>query len=228
MKKAVFTLTIAAATLFANAQVSKGSWLIGASLGSLSFSSSNSATTYSNTPTEYKSDGKSFSLSINPTVAYFVTDNHAFGALLSFSKYNSTSNSSNTGSSTTSKNTSNNPSFYFGPYWRGYFGSNEKTKPFAQASFQFGFSGYTSKSTISTGASSETTSSPQSDWNSGAYVGMEHFLSKHLGLFVMVGGNYGKNTVKYFYRPSTGTGYDYTNSYTRFYTSLNVGFQVHL
>lgn len=202
--------------------------LVGVSFGSLSFTSSDSETTYSNTPTVYNSDGNSFSISVNPNIAWFVMDNLAVGGGVSVSFYTSKSDSSNTSSTTTSENKSTQPSFYIGPMARYYFGKSTSGKPFAQINAQYGISGGKSESSTSTGAFSETKTKPKGDWNAGVTFGYEHFVSQYVGLFASIGFNYGSSKTDYEYRPSTGSGYDYTSKYDRFYIPVNVGIQVHL
>jgi len=228
MKKILFAFLGISLGLGATAQTNKGDKLIGVSLGSVSYTDSKSTTSYSNTPTIYKSDGNSFSLSINPTVSWFVIDNLAIGASVSISIYTSKSTSSNTGSSATSESKYNQPSFYIGPMARYYFGGSPKGMPFAQVNGQFGIYGGKSTSSTSTGSSSETKTKPKGDWNAGLSFGYEHFITPNVGLFAMVGFNYGKSKTTYEYRPSTGTGYDYTSEYSRFYIPVNVGLQVHI
>lgn len=228
MKKTFLLAFLVMGFTISYAQTQKGDKLLGVSFGSMSYTNSKSTTTYSNTPTEYNSDGNSFSISLNPSVAWFVKDNLAVGGSVSVSFYNSKSDSSNSSSTTTSDSKYNQPSFYVGPFARYYFGGSEKGMPFAQVNFQIGISGGTSKSSTSTGASSETTTKPKGDWNAGLTFGYEHFISKYVGLYGSVGFNYGKSKTMYEYRPSTGTGYDYTSEYSRFYVPINFGLQVHL
>ena len=106
--------------------------------------------------------------------------------------------------------------------------TSSKGMPFVQANIQYGISGGISKSSTSTGASSETKTKPKGDWNAGATFGYEHFVSQYVGLYGSIGFNYGKSKTSYEYRPSTGTGYDYTSEYSRFYIPVNFGLQVHL
>lgn len=228
MKKISICVLALVTVLTVQAQNKKGDKLVGVSFGSISYTNSDSKTTYSNTPTVYKSDGNSFSISVNPNVAWFVQDNLAIGGGVSISFYNSKSNSSNTSSTTTSTSEYNQPSFYIGPLARYYFGGSAKGMPFAQLNFQYGISGGKSTSKTSTGASSETTTKPKGDWNTGLTFGYEHFVTPNVGLFASVGFNYGKSKTQYEYRPSTGTGYDYTSEYSRFYIPVNVGLQVHI
>jgi hypothetical protein len=228
MKK-ITCLTLAVTVLFtALSQTKKGDKLVGVGIGSLSFTDSKSTTTYSNTPTIYNSEGNSFSISLNPNVAWFIKDNLAIGGGVSLSFYTSNSNSSNTSSSTTSDSKSTQPSFYIGPLARYYFGGSSKGMPFAQANLQYGIYGGKSKSATSSGASSETTTKPKGDWNAGLAVGYEHFFTPSIGFYGSIGFNYGKSKTEYDYKPSTGTGYMYTSEYSRFYIPVNVGLQIHI
>ncbi len=227
MKKIILSFILAfGVTMYG--QTEKGSKMIGVGFGSLSFTDSNSNTTYSNTPTEYDSDGKSIGISINPNVSWFIIDNLAIGGGISLSYYTSKSDSSNTSSLTTSESKSTQPSFYIGPMARYYFGKSTSGKPFAQLNAQYGVYGGKSKSSTSSGSSSETTTKPKGDYNFGATFGYEYFVSKYVGLYASVGVNYGMSKTDYEYEPSTGTGYTYTSTYSRVYVPVNVGLQVHL
>lgn len=210
------------------AQTKKGDKLVGVGFGSISYTNSDSKTSYSNTATVYNSDGNSFSISVNPNVAWFVNDNLAIGGGVSVSFYSSKSNSSNTTSSATSESKSTQPSIYIGPMARYYFNGSPKGMPFAQANFQIGIAGGKSNSKTNSGASSETTTKPKGDWNAGVSFGYEHFITPSVGFYASVGFNYGKSKTTYEYRPSSGTGYDYTSEYSRFYIPVNVGLQVHI
>jgi hypothetical protein len=228
MKKIALAIFGCFSVLFLSAQTKKGETLVGVSFGSISFTSSDSKTEYSNTPTVYNSDGNSFSISVNPNVMWFVKDNLAIGGGVSIGFYSSKSNSSNTGSTATSTSKSTQPSIYIGPTARYYFGGSEKGMPFAQVNAQYGMYGGTSKSETSSGSSSETKYKPKGDWNAGAAFGYEHFITPSVGVYSSIGVNYGSSKTTYEYRPSTGTGYDYTSTYSRFYIPVNVGLQVHL
>ncbi len=228
MKKIFLFFICICSMLFAFSQTKKGDKMVGVGFGSISYTNSDSKTTYSNTPTVYNSDGSSFSISVNPNVAWFVKDNLAIGGGISVSFYSSKSNSSNTSSTTTSESKSTQPSIYIGPLARYYFGGSPKGMPFAQLNVQYGIYGGKSESKTSTGASSETTTKPKGDWNAGLSFGYEHFVTPNVGLYGSIGFNYGKSKTTYEYRPSTGSGYDYTSEYSRFYIPVNVGLQVHI
>ncbi|NOT51910.1 MAG: outer membrane beta-barrel protein [Chitinophagaceae bacterium] len=227
MKK-LLVMVLCLASFAAMGQTKKGDKMVGVGIGSISYTNSDSKTSYSNTPTVYNSDGNSFSISVNPNVAWFVQDNLAIGGGVSISFYSSKSNSSNTSSTTTSESKSTQPSFYIGPLARYYFGGSSKGQPFGQINLQYGIYGGKSESKTSTGASSETTTKPKGDWNAGISFGYEHFITPNVGFYGSIGFNYGSSKTEYQYRPSTGTGYDYTSEYSRFYIPVNVGLQVHI
>lgn len=228
MKKNAILVLCTVLSVIGFGQTKKGDKLVGVGFGSISYTNSNSKTSYSNTATVYKSDGNSFSISVNPNFSWFVKDNLAIGGGISVGFYSSKNNNSNTSSSATSENTSTQPSVYIGPQVRYYFGGSPKGMPFAQFNFQYGIAGGKSKSTTSGGASSETTYKPKGDWNTGLSFGYEHFITPSVGFYGSIGFNYGSSKTTYEYRPNPGTGYDYTSEYSRFYIPVNVGLQVHL
>lgn len=228
MKKIILLMAGCFSLVTGFSQVSKGDKMIGVGLASISYTSSKSNTSYSNTTTEYDSKGNSFSISVNPTVGWFVSNGLAVGTSVSISFYSSTSNSSNTANTNTTKSTSTQPSFYIGPFVRYYFGGSSKGMPFVQAGGQYGIYGGKSKSTPNTGTGSETKTKPKGDWNAGAFFGYEHFISQYVGLYGTIGFNYGSSKTTYEYRPGSGTGYDYTSTYSRWYIPVSVGLQVHL
>ncbi|MCX6315756.1 MAG: hypothetical protein NTW29_00580 [Bacteroidetes bacterium] len=227
MKKISICVIALLTVVSVQAQTKKGDKLVGVSFGSISYTNSDSKTSYSNTPTVYKSDGNSFSISVNPNVAWFIKDRLAIGGGVSISFYNSKSTSSNTSTPATTTYEYKEPSIYIGPLLRYYFSGSAKGMPFAQFNFQYGI--YGGKSTSKSGSSSsETKTKPKGDWNTGITFGYEHFITPNIGFYGSLGFNYGKSKTTYEYRPSTGTGYDYTSEYSRFYIPVNVGLQVHI
>ncbi|RZM19502.1 MAG: hypothetical protein EOO88_37870 [Pedobacter sp.] len=226
--KQMLTFLLLLLSFTAIAQIKKGDKLVGVGIGAISYTSSDSKTTYSNTPTVYESEGSSFSISLNPNLGWFIMDKLAVGAAVNVSFNTSKSESRNSASTTTSDNKSTQPAFYIGPFARYYFGTGTKGAPFVQGNFQLGTSGGKSESQTSSGASSETTTKPKGDWNAGVVVGYEHFVTPNIGLFGSFGLNYGKSKTSYEYRPSTGVGYDYTSEYSRFLIPVNIGLQVHI
>ncbi len=228
MKKQFIILAMLATGFVANAQTEKGSRLLGVSLGSLSYNHSENSTSYSNTSTVYNSTSNAFSFNLNPTMAWFVQDNLAIGGQFGFNFYNSKSKNSNTSSSSTSENTYNSPSLYLGPFARYYFSGSEKGKPFTEVDLSYGFYPSKSKSTSSGGSSSETTSKPKANYSAGVKFGYEQFLTKNIGLYGAFGFTYTNSKSEYDYKPSTGSGYIYTQTSKGWSIPVVVGFQVHL
>jgi hypothetical protein len=228
MKKIFLLIAGCISLLSVFSQTKKGSKMIGIGIGSISYTDSKSKTSYSNTVTEYNSDGNSFSISVFPNVGWFIQDGLAIGGSVSVSYYTSKSNNSNTSSTATSDSKSDQPSFYVGPFARYYFGGSSKGMPFAQVNFQYGVYAGKSTSESSSGSSSETKTKPKGDWNAGLTFGYEHFISPYLGFYGSLGVNYGKSKTDYDYKPSSGTGYTYTSEYSRWYVPVSVGLQVHL
>jgi len=210
-----------------NAQISKGSKLVGTSFVFGSISGSESSTTYSNTPTVYNSTGNSFNFGISPNVGFFLADGFALGGQLSLSIYTSKSDNSNTSSTTTSESKYNQPSVYVGPFARYYFVKGQKMSPYAQVEGSVGINPSKSDSSNSLGSSSKTDGKGFS-WDAGLRLGFEYFISDYVGLNTFVGFTYGNSKTDYEYRPSTGTGYDYTSDYNRWYVPVGLGLQIHL
>jgi hypothetical protein len=210
------------------AAIAKGSMTIGTGLGGITFGDNKSSTSYSNTPTVYESDGNSFSISVYPSAGWFVKDRLAIGLNTSLSFYSSKSTSSNTSSTTTTESKYTQPSVYIGPFVRYYFGGTEKGSLFAQASAEVGINGGKSSSKTSTGSSSETKTKPKGNYYFTGAFGYEHFISNNVGLFGSLGVGYTSNKTSYEYRPSTGTGYDYTSKYSNLSIPVSVGFRLYL
>lgn len=222
-----FTLTFLISFSFF-AQNLKGTKLLGVGIGSIYFTNSDSETSYSNTPTVYLNDTRSFGMTIYPSVGWFVKDNFVVGGNLSFNISNSKSDSSNDSNTTTSETKSSYPSLYIGPFARYYFGNSSEGKPFVHVNAQYGLGKGKSESSSSSGSSSETNSHYKTDWNAGLAVGYEYFLSEYIGVYATLGIQYSQNITIYEYEPSTGSGYDYTSDYSRFNVPLNIGLQIHL
>lgn len=228
MKKiALFTFCLIS-TFASNAQISKGSYLVGTGLFSGGVSGSKYTTEYSNTPTVYNSNSKNFSFGINPNVGYFVSDGFAVGGQVYLSYYSSTSDSSNSSSTTTSTNDYKSPSISIGPMLRYYFVKNQKWAPYGQADFAYNFYPSKSESTSTSGSSSTTDTKSKSNWNAGVRFGLEYFLSNYVGLQIYTGVSFSNSVYEADYTPSSGTGYSYTSTNKGWSVPLGVGLQIHL
>jgi hypothetical protein len=104
---------------FANAQITKGNWMVG---GSGSFI--NYKNTYPDNNTETTQTGYVFDLL--PNVGYFVVDNFSIGSMVVFSFINP------------SGSDNNSLNFGLAPFVRYYFRKSDKIiNPFLQASYSF-------------------------------------------------------------------------------------------
>ncbi len=113
MKKTIFTVfVIFIVTLKTQAQLDKGTWLVG---GNGSFASSKG----SFSTDTYSQESKETNLNISPNIGYFLLDKLAVGIKPGFTWYKSLI--------TTSGATSNSTRFEVGPFVRYYF--LDKTKP---------------------------------------------------------------------------------------------------
>lgn len=229
MKQLLLTTILSLLAFFnATAQTEKGSKLLGASIATISNNRSESTTTYSNTPTVYSSTSKSFNISLNPNIGFFVMDNFAIGAGVSLGMYKSESKSSNSSSSSTSTYTSKNPSFGITPFARYYLSKSTTGKPFVELAIMGNRYGGLSTSKNSGGSSSETKTTPKFDRGAAFRIGYEHFLNNSIGIFGSIGVQFTASENDYKYSPSTGNGYTYTQTYKSWYTPINFGFQMHL
>src|SRR6266496_4610442 len=84
MKQRIFSFTVLLlfTNAITNAQLKKGMRMVGASVGSAFFNSSQSDYSYPAPTTGYTSNSNNFGISVNPSMGWFVSDNTAIGALL--------------------------------------------------------------------------------------------------------------------------------------------------
>ena len=103
----------------ANAQITKGNWMVG---GSGNFT--NYKSTFDNNGTEITQTGSG--LTISPNLGYFIVDNVALGTIVSFSFSNP------------SGDNNNSQGYGISPFIRYYFRKSDKMiNPFLQTSYSF-------------------------------------------------------------------------------------------
>lgn len=227
MKKVTLILALFAAFL-SNAQISKGSMVVGTGILYTNISGSDNTTTYSNVPTVYSSSSNSFGISLNPNVGYFISDGLAVGGQFYLSYYKQKSNSSNTSSTTTSTSDYSSTSLSVGPMVRYYFVKSGKWAPYVQGDFAYNLYPSKSTSTSSTGSSSTSDTKSKTNWDTGFRLGMEYFISDYVGLQFYAGYSYAKRVYETEYKPSSGTGYTYTSDSKSWTIPIGVGLQIHL
>lgn len=214
------------------AQNKKGNLMIGTYVGSGSYVSSNYKTTYSYSPTEYKSEYKTFNIGIGPEVGWYITDRLVIGTSLNLSYYHQTSKSTNSSSTSSSSGTYSYFSFSAGPSVWLYLGkNNDKGMPFVWLGGGIGF--YPSDNSSYKNDPLTYDYSYKSKnyvfWNFGPRVGYEHFFNKHFGLQYYIGYNYNHSSYKYNVTYTTGgTDYSYKTKYNSGGVTFGVGVNLHL
>lgn len=232
MKKICICAMILLSSFAMSAQNKKGNYLVGVTLGSGGFSSSENDYMYSSTTVEYTGDSKSFSIGISPDIGKYLTDNFILGTYLSLSYYNGKSHSGNSTTTTTSTSESNSLYFSMGPYARMYLGkSNSKGMPYVQLNTGLSFypsdNGEAFNSTNTYHYTYKTKN--YFVWNLGPRFGYEHFFNENLGLHYYIGYNYTNGKYKYEYDYSVGgTDYSYDYNYHTHNVTFGVGLQMHL
>ncbi len=216
------------------AQNKKGNLLAGVNFGGSGISFGNSETSYSYIPsTLFKQKNNSFSLSINPNIGFYISDNFVVGGNITINPYTYKYDNSNTGSTTTSQSKYHAIYLGIGPYGRFYFGDNKgKGMPFLQVNTGINFvPGYKYDYTTSTGSNDYTEKyNSYTSWNAEAQLGYEHFINEIIGIQYALGYSYR------YYKYTTSVDFvssgltDYASSYKNNSGSINftVGLAIHL
>lgn len=253
MKKAfLFTSLFVFAVVTSQAQISKGSWLIGTSIGSSTLSFGNNDNNYSNSSTSYPNSERAtttrnFAINFGPQIGYFVKNNLMIGATLSAGFSSAHSNFTSTGASTLGTNlpsvesNSNTTSVSVGPLLRYYFGdiNISKTLFFVQVNGSVGTSdGPTTASGEYDNYTYKTNgqTSGTFNWNAGGDLGVTHFINKSIGLIAYAGYSHGSSqghstsTTNYIYKngttPTSTDDHDFNNNTNGL--SFSVGFNLFL
>lgn len=217
MKKTIILSMILAGTSFLSAQTSKGSMMLGGSLG---FNSRNSETTITNSgvsavTVERKYSGFNFS----PTFGYFVADKLAVGLILDFSSSNNTYTYPLAVGNNTKEENFVNKGTQFGIFARKYMMTNETFGFYGQISF---LTGSTKNEYTDTRANGNSTidldKGPKTNVDLG--FGIAYFPSKNIGLHAGFGG-LGWNSSKVKSTNSTSPNSDKTEKDSGFNFNLN-------
>lgn len=198
MKKEIFILT-ASCLLFSvctKAQFSRGTIMLGTTIGTSGYSAANS--NYGYDVGALKSTGtNTFTFSAGPQIGFFLSPHLVFGATPSISLSTSHVNTTttNTNSSVTGSTTSTTTiTFSIGPYLRYYLlaipGNNWL---YLQANGAMGSGTGTSSGNSYTATSLSNTSGKISrifTWNSGASLGLTHLFYRRIGMDLALGYNY--------------------------------------
>ena len=194
MKKA--TLASAACLVFslgASAQFSKGTLMLGTTIGITGYSSANSDYDY-NAGNTRSTGTQTFSLSVGPQIGVFLTQHLVFCATPSLSlssSHVSTTNTSAAAIQTGSTTTTPTTAISIGPFLRDYFAMVPGNNWFyAQINGSVGSGSGSSSGNSYTSTSTSSTNGKVSgivNWNAGASLGLTHFFYKRIGLDVALG-----------------------------------------
>jgi Outer membrane protein beta-barrel domain len=180
----------------ANAQFSKGTIMLGTTIGSTGYSSANSDYGY-DVGTLKNTGTNTFTFSVGPQVGVFLSPHLVLGATPAFNINTShvsstTTNTNNTSSGTTTSTTTTTVSL--GPFMRYYLAPGPGNNWFyVQVNGAVGTGAGTSSgnsyNTTTTGNSNGKVSNIFT-WNAGASLGLTHFFYRRIGMDIALGYNY--------------------------------------
>jgi hypothetical protein len=182
--------------LQSKAQFSRGTIMLGTTIGSTAYLSSTSNYNYDN-GSEKSNGTNTYTFSMGPQVGVFLTPHFVLGASLSYnlSTSHATSTTTSPGNSPSGSTTNSSTSTVTaGPLLRYYFaGLPFKNWFYLQANGTLGTGSGSSSGTSYNSTTTGTTSGSVTNiftWNAGSSVGMTHFFYKHIGMDIALGYNY--------------------------------------
>jgi hypothetical protein len=220
-----------AGLVISNAQTKKGTWLVGANIGSINFGGSNSDSKQSTSASTTKIETHNFNISLSPYGGYFFTDKIVAGGGVSFSYSHSKTESRS--STATSKTTGEGHTISagLGPFARFYLGKlNDRGMPYAEVglgiTFYPGYKGSNESATPSNNY--EYTYKSYALKSAAIRLGYEHFLNRSFGLQYSIGYVYSRTSYKVDYDYAMGS--DFSSEYTSKGGSvaIAVGLALHL
>ena len=192
----IVSVLLTCITIQTNAQFSKGTLMLGTTIGTTGYSSASSDYNYD--AGELRNTGtNTFTFSIGPQIGVFLSPRLVVGATPAFSintshATNDITNTNNTTSAATTNTTTTTVSL--GPYVRYYLTNLASNNWFyGQINGAVGTgSGTTTGNTTSTNSLSSTDGKVSSifTWNAGASIGMTHFFYRRIGMDVAIGFNH--------------------------------------
>lgn len=229
MKPLFIIASLLLLSLFSFSQTQKGAWMLGASVGSGTFSHTDSKDK-NNSYTNQDNDTKTFAVALSPSALYFVSDNVALGAAISFG-YSSNNNTQTYPSSGTQSSKSKAHYFpvSFDPEIRKYFGK-PGSKGLPWVNIFGGVNTMPGKGTVEVIYNNEPFNGKGKytsyGWNAGAGIGYAHFFNEHIALqyFINFRHTWLRNTGN-FNTPLLAMPVNYTNSND---INFGVGLQIHL
>jgi hypothetical protein len=195
MKKVIIMMSATCVLYSTNikAQFTKGTVMLGTTIGTTGYSSASSDYNYD--AGNSKSTGThTFTFSIGPQVGVFLTQHLVIGATPALnisSSHVNTTNISATGTQTGSTTTTTTTTVSIGPFLRDYFASVPGNNWFyVQVNGSVGSGSGSSSGNSYTAASTANMNGKVSDifnWNAGGSIGLTHFFYKRTGLDIALG-----------------------------------------
>lgn len=198
MKKNIrvtFSVCVIMLSIKSNAQFTKGTLMLGTTIGSAGYTSASSDYNYD--AGELRSvKTNTFTFSMGPQIAFFLSPRLIAGATPSFniSTSHATNNINNTNNSFSNSTTNTTTTTVtIGPFMRYYF-SNLKSNNwfYAQLNGAVGTGSGTTDGSSTSSTSTGSTNGKVSDiftWNAGGSIGLTHFFYKRIGMDVALGYN---------------------------------------
>jgi hypothetical protein len=199
MKKLLIATTsfcLLVLTTKTNAQFSRGTVMLGTTIGSAGYSAATSDYNY-DAGEQREAKTNTFTFSVGPQIGFFLSPRLVAGATPSFNistshATNNINNTNNTFSNTTTNTTTTTVTI--GPFMRYYLSSLKGNNWFyAQVNGAAGAgSGTTDGSSTSSTATGSTNGKVTNifTWNAGGSLGLTHFFYKRIGMDVALGYNY--------------------------------------
>ena len=232
------------ASFVSDAQFSRGNKMVGASIGSILFTSGSSDYSFPGV-SGYTSENNRFGITINPSIGWFVSDDIAIGALININITSEIVNNK-TRDTTYSHNKHNQSNFGIGGFVRKYFKTSSKSlTPFGQINISLGSGSTTTKGylygfegTEKYKDSYDGKSSGDFFYNAGLNLGVTKMINSFIGLDVYAGYTYSytkssskTTTTRHYITGSNGdfkSEYEPTIKTTTSNVLLGVGLQIFL
>lgn len=199
MRNAFFLLTALCSSLISFSQFAKGDKMLGVSVGTFSGNSGTTKFTTGTSAAGYDSKSNNFTVSVSPSIGWFVKDDLAVGVSLNFrtGSYKTDDLSRDT---TFRYNKTTTFDAGIGGFVRKYFKSSKTLLPFIQANVNAGVSGSNNNGFVFASDivgvykdSYESKTSGGLYANIGAGIGATKMLGTNVGLDFSIGYNYNYN-----------------------------------
>jgi len=206
----VFLAIMSLVSFQINAQFKKGDRMVGTSVANVFYNSGNADVTFPST-IGYKIKSSSYGVRIEPTMAWFISENIAVGGLLNINPSGQKETVEDRGT-TFQKDQSNNFNIGLGAFARYYFSNGNSYMPFGQFGFNLGISSSRTEGFRYYDAAIDYKVSYEGNSSGGFFAN----TALQLGLTKMIGDNAG---LDFF----AGYSYSYNNNTFKTVTTTDYG-----